>query len=97
MRPHRAITIGSLLVAAACASGSGAGSAQTADGSTILRRSCTQCHDLRGLTAYQDYWGEPEWREMVQTMVTYGAELSPAEVPVLSQWLAERYGTARGN
>jgi len=31
---------------------------------------------------------------MVETMVSYGAELSPAEVDVLVPWLAVRYGTA---
>jgi hypothetical protein len=53
------------------------------------------CHELRGLTAYQDYWGEPEWRSMVETMVDYGAEVGDEEVPVLAQWLAENYGTER--
>lgn len=68
---------------------------EPADGAAILRRACTVCHALRGLSAYQDYWGEPEWRSMVETMIEYGAEVGPEEVPVLSRWLAEHYGTAR--
>lgn len=68
--------------------------AQTADGAAILRRTCTVCHDLRGLVAYADYWGEPEWREMVDTMIEYGAELAPEEIPVLVRYLAVNYGTA---
>jgi mono/diheme cytochrome c family protein len=67
---------------------------ETPDGAVILRRACTVCHALRGLSAYQDYWGEPEWRSMVETMVEYGAEVSPSEVEALAAWLAVNYGTA---
>jgi hypothetical protein len=31
---------------------------------------------------------------MVETMVEYGAEVSPSEVEVLAAWLAVNYGTA---
>ena len=93
------VVAGLTLVSSACAgSRSSAQMAEapaTPDGAAILRRACTVCHALRGLSAYQDYWGEPEWRSMVETMVEYGAEVSPQEVPVLAQWLAENYGTAR--
>jgi mono/diheme cytochrome c family protein len=64
------------------------------DGAAILERTCTQCHTLRGLSAYANYWGEPEWRSMVDTMIGYGAELGPEELPVLVRYLAVNYGTA---
>lgn len=63
------------------------------DGEAILQRACTVCHDLAGLTAYAEYWGEPEWRSMVETMIAYGAPITPAEVPVLVRFLAIHYGT----
>ncbi|MGD8287533.1 MAG: cytochrome c [Gemmatimonadota bacterium] len=89
---------GALALLSACAgsqsSAQMADAPETPDGAAILRRACTACHALRGLSAYQDYWGEPEWRSMVETMVEYGAEVSPQEVPVLARWLAENYGTA---
>ena len=94
----RSLALCALLMVGACggsASSRAAAAPGTPEGAVILRRACTQCHALRGLTAYQDYWGEPEWRSMVETMVEYGAEVSPDEVPVLSLWLAENYGTAR--
>lgn len=96
----RSVALAGLLAAFACASGpSSSRTAEAADtppeGAVILRRACTVCHALRGLTAYQDYWGEPEWRSMVETMVDYGAEVDPDEVPILARWLAENYGTAR--
>lgn len=51
------------------------------------------CHDLGGLSAYADYWGEAEWRSMVETMLGYGARLSPEEVVVLGRYLAVHFGT----
>lgn len=88
------VLAGLVLVAACAGTRSSAQMAEAPDGAAILRRACTVCHALRGLSAYQDYWGEPEWRSMVETMVAYGAEVSPQEVPVLARWLAENYGTA---
>ena len=67
------------------------------DGASILRRACTTCHDLGGLSAYAGYWGEPEWRSMVETMLSYGAQLTPGEVAVLSRYLAVAYGTGGGS
>jgi mono/diheme cytochrome c family protein len=64
------------------------------DGAALLQRTCTVCHSLRGLPAYANYWGEPEWRSMVETMVGYGAVLAPEEFPVLVRYLAVTYGTA---
>jgi hypothetical protein len=97
--PLRAITLTGLLAVCACAGGQSssrtAAAPETPEGAQILRRACTVCHELRGLTAYQDYWGEPEWRSMVETMVDYGAEVSDEELLVLAQWLAENYGTER--
>jgi cytochrome c5 len=64
------------------------------DGAALLQRTCTVCHSLRGLTAYANYWGEPEWRSMVETMIGYGAVLTPDELQVLVRYLAVNYGTA---
>jgi hypothetical protein len=90
----RSVALCALVCLGACASGGSRSGAQTADGATLLQRRCTVCHALRGLTAYQDYWGETEWRDMVETMVSYGADLTPTEVDVLVPWLAVHYGTA---
>jgi hypothetical protein len=59
----------------------------------LLQRTCTSCHDLGGLSAYSDYWGEVEWRSMVETMIAYGASLTLEEIAVLSRYLAVEYGT----
>jgi hypothetical protein len=74
------------------ASGGGAAAApEPLDGEAILQRTCTACHSLRALPAYAEYWGEPEWRAMVDTMIGYGAVLGPGELEVLVAYLAERY------
>ena len=87
------------LVLSACggrpASGPGAPSTSARlDGAEILRRACTVCHDLGGLAAYADYWGEAEWRSMMDTMISYGAVLTSGEYEVLARYLAETYGPA---
>jgi cytochrome c5 len=81
-----------------CAGGQGsstsAATPATLDGEALLQRTCTVCHDLGGLPPFADYWGEPEWGSMVETMMDYGARLTPEEVPVLVRYLAVNYGTA---
>lgn len=90
-----------LLAAAAlqgCAGGQGANTSAAApgtlDGAALLQRTCTVCHDLGGLAPFTDYWGEREWGSMVDTMMEYGAQLTPEEFPVLVRYLAVNYGTA---
>lgn len=61
-------------------------------GRTILGRGCTGCHDLNGLWAYQGYWDEVRWRDMIATMIGHGAEIEPAEVEVLATYLVEHFG-----
>lgn len=94
----RSLALCGLLGLGACASGGSGGGggapSRTADGAALLQQRCTVCHALRGLSAYQDYWGREEWREMVETMRSYGAELSDPEADVLAAWLAVHYGTA---
>lgn len=63
------------------------------DGGEILQRACTVCHNLGGLGAYAGSWGEPEWRAMVETMISYGAQVTPAELDALSRYLAVNFGT----
>jgi mono/diheme cytochrome c family protein len=69
------------------------GVAEPPRGAAILQRACTVCHNLDGLNAYADSWGQTEWRSMIGTMISYGAVVTPAEVDVLSEYLAVNYGT----
>jgi hypothetical protein len=57
----------------------------------ILERSCTGCHSLNGIENYS-YDSEDPYRELVSTMVSYGATLSEAEKTMLIQYLFTTYG-----
>lgn len=67
--------------------------AEPPDGGEILQRACTVCHNLGGLGAYAGSWGVPEWRSMVETMISYGAQVTPTELDALSHYLAVNFGT----
>ena len=60
-------------------------------GRAILERACTGCHSLNGIENYS-YDSEDPYRELVSTMVSYGATLSEAERVTLIQYLFKTYG-----
>jgi cytochrome c5 len=60
-------------------------------GRAILERACTSCHSLNGIEKYA-YGSEDPYRELVYTMVSYGATLSDAERTTLVRYLFETYG-----
>jgi cytochrome c5 len=61
-------------------------------GKTILQASCTSCHDLDEVTKFKGYYTRAQWKDVVQTMVDYGAKLQPGEADVLADYLAEHLG-----
>ena len=60
-------------------------------GRAILERACTGCHSLNGIENYS-YDSVDPYRELVSTMVSYGATLSEAEKATLIQYLFTTYG-----
>lgn len=60
-------------------------------GQAVLETQCTVCHDLGGLEVFADFWDEPEWRSLMDTMVSYGATLTPTQYEVLAAYLAGEY------
>ena len=60
-------------------------------GHSILERACTVCHSLNGIENYS-YDSEEPYRELVSTMVSYGATLSEAEKATLIRYLFTTYG-----
>jgi hypothetical protein len=60
-------------------------------GREILERACTTCHSLNGIERYA-YDSEDSYRELVSTMVSYGATLSEAEKATLVRYLFLTYG-----
>ena len=60
-------------------------------GRAILERACTGCHSLNGIENYS-YDSEAPYRELVSTMVSYGATLSEAQKETLIRYLFTTYG-----
>ena len=43
-------------------------------GKKILQASCTTCHELDEVTKFKGYYTRTQWRDVVVTMVDYGAK-----------------------
>ena len=61
-------------------------------GKQILGAACTSCHDLGEVTKFRGYYNRAQWRDMVITMVEYGAKVNEKEVEVLSDYLVQHLG-----
>ena len=62
------------------------------DGKRILQARCAACHDLTEVTKFRGYYSKAQWRDIVVTMVEYGADVKPAEVDTLVDYLAKHLG-----
>ena len=62
------------------------------EGKKILQASCTSCHALSEVTKFRGYYTKAQWRDVVVTMVEYGAELMQPEVDTLVDYLTEHLG-----
>jgi hypothetical protein len=84
----------SALFAAPAASQSSAPSGDLPDGEgkKILQAQCTACHELTEITKFRGYYTRAQWRDIVITMVEYGADLKKTEIEVLADYLAEHFG-----
>jgi cytochrome c5 len=61
-------------------------------GKQILNASCTSCHDLREVTKLRGYYNRAQWRDIVVTMVEYGAPIEKTDIEVLTSYLEEHLG-----
>ena len=68
-------------------SGRGRQTAQAADGSGILQRTCQQCHELAVASKKSD---AEEWSAVITRMMTYGARLTPDDRQKLIEYLSAR-------
>ncbi len=62
------------------------------DGKKILQAQCATCHELTEVTKFRGYYTSAQWRDIVKTMVEYGAELKEAEVETLVEYLTQHLG-----
>jgi len=62
------------------------------DGRKILQASCTACHDLTEVTKFKGFYTRDDWRDIVKTMIEYGAKVKESDVDVLVDYLAKNLG-----
>ena len=61
-------------------------------GRQILMRACVSCHNLTEVTKFRGFYTRPQWRDIVLTMVDYGAPVNEKDVEVLTTYLTESLG-----
>jgi hypothetical protein len=61
------------------------------DGKKILETACTTCHGLEEVIKFKGYNTQDEWRDVVVTMVRYGAELKEPEIEILVGYLGKHF------
>ena len=62
------------------------------EGKKILVASCTACHDLTEVTKFRGYYDRKQWRDIVVTMMDYGAPVDEKQVDILADYLAKHLG-----
>jgi mono/diheme cytochrome c family protein len=61
-------------------------------GKRILTTACVACHALREVTKFRGFYMRPQWRDIVLTMVDYGAAVGGKDIDVLTDYLTEQLG-----
>jgi cytochrome c5 len=81
-----------VLTAASVAVALGQGGATaTSQGAAILERSCNNCHAADVIATYH-HESADGYREIINSMVAAGAQISPQEIPVLAEYLFATHG-----
>ena len=62
------------------------------EGKKLLQAQCTACHELTEVTKFRGYYNRAQWRDIVVTMVEYGADLKKAEIETLTDYLTQHLG-----
>ena len=57
------------------------------EGEQLLQARCAVCHDLGGVAEFQAAYDENSLRELVATMISYGAQINDAETDILVAYL----------
>jgi competence ComEA-like helix-hairpin-helix protein len=61
-------------------------------GKEIVIKKCLPCHNVRVTTARRGSGSADEWEQVVNKMVSQGAELSDDEIDLVVQYLSVNYG-----
>lgn len=60
------------------------------EGRDIVAQTCSQCHSLTALTQLRE--GRAAWRHQIYDMIERGAQVSPAEIDVMVDYLGTHLG-----
>ena len=61
-------------------------------GRQILMSACVACHGLREVTKFRGFYVRQQWRDVVLTMVDYGAPVSEKDAEILTDYLTANLG-----
>ena len=61
-------------------------------GRQILMSACVACHGLREVTKFRGFYTREQWRDIVLTMVDYGAPVGDKDAEVLTDYLTANLG-----
>ena len=61
-------------------------------GRQILMSACVTCHGLREVTKFRGFYTREQWRDIVMTMVDYGAPVGEKDTEILTNYLTENLG-----
>jgi hypothetical protein len=67
------------------------------EGKRLLVQHCLNCHELEEVTKFRGYYDENKWREVVLTMLTYGAIIPADDVQKIVSYLSEHLGPGGGD
>ena len=100
MKNHWAVIILALLIIiillSACSAGTNPttttspSSTTSLDGATLVQERCSRCHPLNRVESAKHT--ATEWKTIVDTMISRGAQLSPDEETIVVDWLTANYG-----
>jgi|SRR6187455_947024 cytochrome c5 len=62
------------------------------EGRKILVASCSGCHEVSQVTKFAGTYGRDEWRDLVKSMIVYGAEVTAEEEDILVDYLDTHFG-----
>ena len=62
------------------------------EGKKILVNACSECHAVSEVTKFAGIYELNEWRDLVKSMVVYGAQVTAEEENVLVEYLDKHFG-----
>jgi hypothetical protein len=62
------------------------------EGKQVLLDACAGCHEVREVIKFKGTYGREEWRDLVKTMIVYGAQLDAKREEVLVEYLNKHFG-----